>query len=84
MLEGPTSMFSIFWKKPNSGTKQRTEMADHLLESLGHKKDKTAAYIFLGQRITTENYFIHLKVVCQVQLNANITILISRVYSEYW
>ena len=27
----------------NSGTMQRTEMADHLLESLDHKKDRTAA-----------------------------------------
>ena len=27
----------------NSGTMQRTEMADHLLESLEHMKDRTAA-----------------------------------------
>ena len=27
----------------NSGTKKRTEMADHLLESLEHKKDRPAA-----------------------------------------
>ena len=49
-------------------------MADHLLESLGHTKDRTTAYVFLGQRIKTENDFVHLKVVCQVQLNANVTI----------
>ena len=30
----------------NSGTVQRTEMADHLLESLGHKKDRIAPLIF--------------------------------------
>ena len=52
----------------NSGTVQRTEMADHSLESLEPKSERTAAQIFLWQRIMTENGFIHLKVVSKVQL----------------
>ena len=47
---------------------QRTEMADHSLESLEPKTERTAAQIFLGQRIMGEKCFIHLNVVSKVQL----------------
>ena len=55
----------------NSGTVQRTEMADHSLESLEPKTERTAAQIFLGQRIMGEKCFIPLKVVSKVQLCTN-------------
>ena len=61
---------------------QRTEMADHSLESLEHLKDRTAALIFLGKKTMTENDVIHLKVVPKVKLNANVTMRISSVCSE--
>ena len=47
----------------NSGTVQRTEMADHSLESLEYNKDRTAAKLFLWQGITTENDITHLNIV---------------------
>ena len=68
----------------NSGSKQRTEVVDHLLERLELKEDRSAAQILLWQIITTKNDFIHLKLVSQLQLNANVTIQISRLCSEFW
>ena len=46
---------------------QRTEMADHSLESLEHMKDRTAAGILLEHKIMTGNDFIRLKLVSKFQ-----------------